>query len=87
MGSGTVSSAPQRQIKELVRYVSTIRSSIGLLLSGGTFSLTDLMSNEDFVDGWRIPLLRVHFSGSWFYIRLKITETPSLKMLKRTARS
>jgi hypothetical protein len=40
------------------------------------------MSNEDFMNCWRIPLLRVHFSGSWFYIRLKITETPSLKMLK-----
>jgi hypothetical protein len=46
------------------------------------------MSNEDFMNyGWRIPLLRVHFSGSWVYIRLKITETPSFENAKRTARS
>jgi hypothetical protein len=29
-------------------------------------------------------LYRVHFSGSWFYIRLKITETPSFEMLKNS---
>lgn len=55
---------------------------IGLLLSGGTFLLlSDTLTNEQFFDyGWRIP-----FIGSaalvlvGFYIRLKITETPSFE--------
>ena len=55
---------------------------VGLLLSGGTFLLlSDTLTNEQFFDyGWRIP-----FIGSaalvlvGFYIRLKITETPSFE--------
>jgi metabolite-proton symporter len=53
---------------------------IGLLLSGGTFLvLSDTLSEENFFDfGWRIPFVSsavLVLVG--FYIRLKITETPS----------
>ena len=53
---------------------------IGLLLSGGTFLvLSDTLSEENFFDfGWRIPFIAssvLVLVG--FYIRLKITETPS----------
>lgn len=55
---------------------------IGLLLSGGTFLLlSDLLTEEQFFEfGWRIPFI----SSSLlvivgFYIRLKITETPSFE--------
>ncbi|WP_289662404.1 MFS transporter [Flavobacterium panacagri] len=59
---------------------------IGLLLSGGTFLLlTDSMSNEDFMDyGWRIPFIAsalLVIVG--FYIRTKITETPSFENSKK----
>ncbi|KDN53709.1 MFS transporter [Flavobacterium seoulense] len=58
---------------------------IGLLLSGGTFLiLTDTMSSEDFMDyGWRIPFIAsalLVIVG--FYIRTKITETPSFENSK-----
>lgn len=53
---------------------------LGLLLSGGTFLvLSDTLSEESFFDfGWRIPFVSsaiLVLVG--FYIRLKITETPS----------
>lgn len=53
---------------------------IGLILSGGTFLLlTNLLTNEQFLDyGWRIPFIAsavLVIVG--FYIRTKITETPS----------
>jgi len=59
---------------------------IGLLLSGGTFLLlTDSMSNEDFMNyGWRIPFIAsalLVIVG--FYIRTKITETPSFEEAKK----
>ncbi|WP_343695155.1 MFS transporter [Flavobacterium sp.] len=59
---------------------------IGLLLSGGTFLLlTDSMSNEDFMDyGWRIPFIAsalLVIVG--FYIRTKISETPSFEDSKK----
>lgn len=59
---------------------------IGLLLSGGTFLLlTDSMSNEDFMNyGWRIPFIAsalLVIVG--FYIRTKITETPSFENSKK----
>ncbi|MBC7748546.1 MAG: MHS family MFS transporter [Methylotenera sp.] len=59
---------------------------IGLLLSGGTFLLlTDTLSNEDFMNyGWRIPFIAsalLVIVG--FYIRTKITETPSFENLKK----
>lgn len=53
---------------------------IGLLLSGGTFLLlSDTLSNEQFFDfGWRIPFIAsAALVIVGFYIRLKITETPS----------
>ncbi|TRX41272.1 MFS transporter [Flavobacterium restrictum] len=53
---------------------------IGLLLSGGTFLLlSDTLTNEQFFDfGWRIPFIASSLLvGVGFYIRLKITETPS----------
>ena len=53
---------------------------IGLLLSGGTFLLlSDTMTNEQFFDyGWRIPFIAsAALVVVGFYIRLKITETPS----------
>lgn len=53
---------------------------IGLLLSGGTFLLlSDLLTNEQFFDyGWRIPFIAsAALVLVGFYIRLKITETPS----------
>lgn len=59
---------------------------IGLLLSGGTFLvLTDLMSNEDFMNyGWRIPFIASSLLVVvGFYIRLKITETPSFENAKK----
>ncbi|RXM46796.1 MFS transporter [Flavobacterium sp. YO64] len=59
---------------------------IGLLLSGGTFLLlTDSMSNEDFMDyGWRIPFIASSLLVVvGFYIRTKITETPSFENSKK----
>jgi metabolite-proton symporter len=53
---------------------------IGLLLSGGTFLLlSDVLTNEQFFDyGWRIPFIASSILVLvGFYIRLKITETPS----------
>jgi MFS family permease len=53
---------------------------IGLLLSGGTFLLlSDLLTEEQFFDfGWRIPFIASSLLVLvGFYIRLKITETPS----------
>ena len=59
---------------------------IGLLLSGGTFLiLTDTMSNEDFMSyGWRIPFIASSLLVLvGFYIRTKITETPSFENSKK----
>ena len=53
---------------------------IGLLLSGGTFLLlSDMLTEEQFFDyGWRIPFIASSLLVIvGFYIRLKITETPS----------
>ena len=53
---------------------------IGLLLSGGTFLLlSDILTDEQFFDyGWRIPFIAsAALVVVGFYIRLKITETPS----------
>lgn len=53
---------------------------IGLLLSGGTFLLlSDTLTNKQFFDfGWRIPFIAsAALVVVGFYIRLKITETPS----------
>lgn len=53
---------------------------LGLLLSGGTFLvLTDTLSEKDFFNfGWRIPFVAsAILVVVGFYIRLKITETPS----------
>lgn len=53
---------------------------IGLLLSGGTFLfLSDFYSDQEFFDyGWRIPFIASSILVLvGFYIRLKITETPS----------
>lgn len=53
---------------------------IGLLLSGATFLiLSDTLTNEQFFDfGWRIPFIASSLLVVvGFYIRLKITETPS----------
>ncbi|MBF4508020.1 MHS family MFS transporter [Flavobacterium sp. JLP] len=58
---------------------------IGLLLSGGTFLvLTDSMSSEDFMNyGWRIPFIASSLLVVvGFYIRTKITETPSFENSK-----
>jgi metabolite-proton symporter len=55
---------------------------IGLLLSGGTFLLlSDLLTEEQFFDyGWRIPFIASSLLVVvGFYIRLKITETPSFE--------
>jgi len=55
---------------------------IGLLLSGGTFLLlSDLLTEEQFFDyGWRIPFIASSLLVIvGFYIRLKITETPSFE--------
>jgi metabolite-proton symporter len=59
---------------------------IGLLLSGGTFLLlTDTLSNDDFMNyGWRIPFIASSFLVVvGFYIRTKITETPSFENSKK----
>jgi metabolite-proton symporter len=59
---------------------------IGLLLSGGTFLLlTDSMSSEDFMDyGWRIPFIASSLLVVvGFYIRTKISETPSFENSKK----
>ncbi|SDI05065.1 metabolite-proton symporter [Flavobacterium omnivorum] len=59
---------------------------IGLLLSGGTFLLlTDTLSNEDFMNyGWRIPFIASSLLVIvGFYIRTKITETPSFENSKK----
>ena len=59
---------------------------IGLLLSGGTFLLlTDSMSSEDFMDyGWRIPFIASSLLVVvGFYIRTKISETPSFESSKK----
>jgi MFS family permease len=59
---------------------------IGLLLSGGTFLLlTDSMNNQDFMDyGWRIPFIASSLLVVvGFYIRTKITETPSFEESKK----
>ncbi|HJS00228.1 MAG TPA: MFS transporter, partial [Flavobacterium sp.] len=58
---------------------------IGLLLSGGTFLyLTDTMLTEDFMDyGWRIPFIASSLLVILgFYIRTKISETPSFENAK-----
>ncbi|MFA9191724.1 MFS transporter [Flavobacterium sp. FZUC8N2.13] len=58
---------------------------IGLLLSGGTFLLlTDSMNSEDFMDyGWRIPFIASSLLVVvGFYIRTKISETPSFENSK-----
>ena len=58
---------------------------IGLLLSGGTFLLlTDSMSSEAFMDyGWRIPFIASSLLVVvGFYIRTKISETPSFENSK-----
>jgi len=62
---------------------------IGLLLSGGTFLLlSDVLTNEQFFEyGWRIPFIASSLLvGVGFYIRLKITETPSFVNAKETKR-
>ena len=59
---------------------------IGLLLSGGTFLvLTDTMTSQDFMDyGWRIPFIASSLLVVvGFYIRTKITETPSFENSKK----
>ena len=59
---------------------------IGLLLSGGTFLLlTDSMSSQNFMDyGWRIPFIASSLLVVvGFYIRTKITETPSFEHSKK----
>lgn len=59
---------------------------IGLLLSGGTFLLlTDTLSNDDFMNyGWRIPFIASSLLVVvGFYIRTKITETPSFENSKK----
>ena len=59
---------------------------IGLLLSGGTFLLlTDSMTNEDFMNyGWRIPFIASSLLVVvGFYIRTKISETPSFEQAKK----
>lgn len=59
---------------------------IGLLLSGGTFLiLTDSMTSEDFMDyGWRIPFIASSLLVIvGFYIRTKISETPSFENSKK----
>ncbi|MES2574688.1 MAG: MFS transporter [Bacteroidota bacterium] len=59
---------------------------IGLLLSGGTFLLlTDSMSSQDFMDyGWRIPFIASSLLVVvGFYIRTKISETPSFENSKK----
>jgi metabolite-proton symporter len=59
---------------------------IGLLLSGGTFLiLTDTMTSENFMDyGWRIPFIASSLLVVvGFYIRTKITETPSFENAKK----
>jgi MFS family permease len=58
---------------------------IGLLLSGGTFLLlTDSMSAAAFMDyGWRIPFIASSLLVLvGFYIRTKISETPSFENSK-----
>jgi len=60
---------------------------IGLLLSGGTFLiLSDTLTNEQFFDyGWRIPFVASSLLVLvGFYIRMKITETPSFANAKKT---
>jgi len=55
---------------------------IGLLLSGGTFLLlSDMLTEEQFFEyGWRIPFIASSLLVLvGFYIRLKITETPSFE--------
>ena len=55
---------------------------IGLLLSGGTFLLlSDILTEEQFFEfGWRIPFIASSLLVIvGFYIRLKITETPSFE--------
>lgn len=59
---------------------------IGLLLSGGTFLLlTDSMSAAAFMDyGWRIPFIASSLLVVvGFYIRTKISETPSFERSKK----
>ncbi len=59
---------------------------IGLLLSGGTFLLlTDSMSAAAFMDyGWRIPFIASSLLVVvGFYIRTKISETPSFESSKK----
>jgi MFS family permease len=63
---------------------------IGLLLSGGTFLLlNDTLTESQFFDfGWRIPFISsavLVLVG--FYIRLKITETPSFINAVETKKS
>ena len=63
---------------------------IGLLLSGGTFLLlSDTLTEAQFFDfGWRIPFISsavLVLVG--FYIRLKITETPSFINAVETKKS
>jgi hypothetical protein len=66
----------------LVRYVSQLGAPIGLLLSGGTFILTDTMSSQDFLDyGWRIYSEFV--ISSRFLYPIKITETPAFENSKK----
>ncbi len=63
---------------------------IGLLLSGGTFLvLNDTLTEAQFFDfGWRIPFISsVVLVLLGFYIRLKITETPSFKNAVETKKS
>ncbi|WP_396169037.1 MFS transporter [Flavobacterium sp.] len=60
---------------------------IGLLLSGGTFLLlSDLLTEEQFFNyGWRIPFIASSLLVVvGFYIRLKITETPSFESALET---
>ena len=60
---------------------------IGLLLSGGTFLLlSDLLTEDQFFDyGWRIPFVASSLLVVvGFYIRLKITETPSFESALET---
>ena len=63
---------------------------IGLLLSGGTFLvLNDTLTEAQFFDfGWRIPFISsVVLVLLGFYIRLKITETPSFINAVETKKS
>ncbi|MCQ6561417.1 MFS transporter [Paenibacillus mendelii] len=59
-------------------------TSGGLLLASGVFSLTTLLSEEQFMSwGWRLPFLfSIVLLGVGTFIRLKISETPAFQEVK-----